>query len=76
METGESDGRTGYLYFPIEFTTKVFSILMTFKSEDYATINAVWATPIDKTKFLNGAGMDFHLDTSKNIRFNIISVGF
>lgn len=76
METRESNGKTDYIYYPIEYATKVVSTVLTttiFPGTEFTT----WIVPIDKKCFLNGLGANY-VPYSGNPAyvFNVISVGF
>ena len=50
MQTPESNGQTGYIYFPIEYTTRALSIVLTLNLEGVGD-HCLFAIIIDKTKF-------------------------
>lgn len=76
MKTPESNGQTGYIYYPIEYTTKVLANVLTFNFALHDDENwAIWVKSVDKSKFLDGAFTDFSGD-GKKILFDFISIGF
>ena len=74
MHTQESNNENDYIYYPIEYTIKVFSTLTTlsyFPNENYCT----WVKSIDKSKFIAGIGDD---DIGGDVpgSCSVITVGF
>lgn len=76
MKTAESNSQTDYLYYPIEYTTNVFSTLLTLNTFPGEETWIQWLVSIDKSKFLDGLATDYSAQYGKPIRFNVISVGF
>ena len=74
MQTPESNGQTDYIYFPIQYTTRALSVVLTLNLEGVGD-HCVFAIIIDKTKFIDGASWDYEKGNNKNV-FNVISVGF
>ena len=76
MYTHESDGETDYIYYPIEYTTNVFSTLLTINRFPKYENWICWLISIDKSKFIDGISKDKNADPGQPIVFNLISVGF
>ena len=76
MQCKQSNGKTDYIYYPIEYPTKALSSVISFcvfrDAEGWA-----WLLPIDKSKFISGDNEDYNAgSTTGKIMFNVICVGF
>ena len=74
MQTMESNGKTDYKYYTIEYTSHCLTNLCTVncEPENYNWISYIIS--IDKSKFLTGVGLDWR--GVEYIDLNIISAGF
>lgn len=74
MVTRQTDGGNDYIYYPLEYPTKVYSNIVsynTYINQDWV----IWIKSIDKSKFQNGIGDEYvHGIGSGNV-LNLISVG-
>lgn len=76
MHIPESNGDTDYIYYPIEYTSNALTTLLTYSIFPYeGTEFCTWIKPIDKAKFISGAGANNYSYIKDNV-FNVISVGF
>lgn len=75
METHESNGTTDYIYYPIAYSTRVLSTMISLNNLRYVGYTP-WATPVDNTKFLDGLNSDYSTGYPDLKIFNILSIGF
>ena len=75
MKTAESDGSRGYKYYPIAYSNGVLTTMISLNNLRYVGYTP-WATPVDKTKFLDGLNSDYSTGYPDLKIFNILSVGF
>ncbi len=73
MLARESTSMTDYIYFPIEYPTKVYSTVLT--PNLMCPVNDTWVIPIDKSKFICGINNDTRTGTNLGI-INLLSIGF
>ncbi len=73
MQTPESNGQYGYIYYPIKYPNKAFSTIVTINQPAGSRFSD-WVYMIDKSKFLDGFGNDFISEGKTNLK--LISIGF
>ena len=74
MKTPESNTEIGYIYYPIEYTYRAFSNVISFNvlpPDNWS----VWIKSIDTSKFLDGMCADYDGNQQDNF-FDVISIGF
>ena len=72
QNVNESGSASDYIYYPINYTTKTLSTVVTMNTPTYSQYGG-WVTQVDKEKFLVGICNDY---SGIHSLIYLISIGF